>query len=362
MEKICIHDPLEINRLARSLIIDPHHIKQLRNAFYKQQKSADESLLELPADQRSRFAERVCFHVLDLHSQHDSSRDGASKLIFKTRRGFLIESVILRIATGRTVLCVSSQVGCAVRCSFCATGTMGMAHSLKASEILDQVVQANQILMAEGRSLRNVVFMGMGEPLHNESELYQVLEVMQSTHSLNLSPRHLLVSTVGIPDAMIRFAERFPRVGLALSLHSARQEIREQIIPLARHYSLATLRTVLIRLGQIQDRPVMIEYLLLKDINDGVNDIRALVEYLSGLNVHLNLIPYNPIENSSSLLGTEVTQRRWFAGQLRDAGFTVTLRYSLGADVAAACGQLVQRENKQILHLGHLNPRLSQSH
>ena len=260
--------------------------------------------------------------------------------------------VILRIATGRTVLCVSSQVGCAVRCTFCATGTMGIAHSLTPSKILDQVIQVNQLLQAEGRTLGNVVFMSMGEPLHNEDSLYQVLEVMTSTRCLNLSPRHLLVSTVGIPEAMIRCAERFPQVGLALSLHSARQGVREQIIPLARRYSLATLRGTLERVTALQTRPIMIEYLLLQEVNDTAEDVQALGEFLTGLPVHLNLIPYNPIEGESQLIGTDVAHRRLFAASMRDAGFTVTLRYSLGADIAAACGQLVQRENRQLLQMG----------
>src|SRR5205807_324616 len=150
-----------------------------RNAFYKKQQTAAEALLHIPMAQRDAF-EGVAFHVLELHGRHDSRLDGASKLIFRTARGQLIEAVILRIASGRTSLCISSQAGCAARCAFCATGYMGVAVQLTAAEILDQVVQVNQLLRAEGRTIRNVVFMGMGEPLHNEAAVFEAIEVLIS--------------------------------------------------------------------------------------------------------------------------------------------------------------------------------------
>ena len=150
----------------------------------------------------------------------------------------LIESVILRIATGRTTLCVSSQVGCAAACDFCATGKMGIARNLSPAEILDQVVQARQIAAAEGRTIRNLVFMGMGEPFHNEENLYATLAALAAPELFHHPPSRILISTVGLPDAMIRAARRFPEVHFALSLHSARQDVRERLIPLAARYSL----------------------------------------------------------------------------------------------------------------------------
>ena len=190
--------------------------------------------------------------------------DGAaSKLLFRTADGNLVETVILRIASGRTSLCVSSQVGCAARCGFCATGQMGIAVNLTRDEILDQVIQANELLRPEGRSIRNVVFMGMGEPLHNEPAVVEALEVLLSPQCFDLPPGRVIVSTVGIPDALARCAARFPRLGLALSLHSARQDVRERLIPLARRYTLPMLRSVLEQVTGQTGRRVMIEYLLL---------------------------------------------------------------------------------------------------
>ena len=175
-----IHDADALEALRGQYRVDPNHLRLVRNAFYKKHHTAEEALQPLPEPQRVTFGKEVAFHALELRSRHDSQRDGASKLLFRTARGHPIETVILRINSGRTSLCVSSQVGCAAHCAFCATGYMGIAHNLDRDEILDQVVQANQLLRPEGRAVRNVVFMGMGEPLHNEAAVYAAIDVLLS--------------------------------------------------------------------------------------------------------------------------------------------------------------------------------------
>jgi 23S rRNA (adenine2503-C2)-methyltransferase len=343
-----IFDFESLQEVRRRLRIEPGHLRRLRNAFFKKHLPADEVLAHLPEAQRAAFAAEVSFHTLTLHSRHDSQVDGASKLIFRTPRGHLIETVILRIASGRTALCVSSQVGCAAKCSFCATGHMGIAHNLSVAEILDQVAQANRLLRPEDRAVRNVVFMGMGEPLHTEDAVVAAAEMLQSPADFALAPGRVLISTVGIPDALVRVAHRLPQASFALSLHSARQEQREKIIPLARRYPLDQLRAAIQEVTTLQQRPLMIEYLLLDGVNDSADDLTALADYLTGLSVHINLIPYNPIEDAPHLHGTPPDRRHEFADSLEAAGFTVTIRYSLGADIAAACGQLVRRENRHL--------------
>jgi 23S rRNA (adenine2503-C2)-methyltransferase len=338
-----IHDIPALADLRAHARVEPGSVRRLRNAFYKKQLSAAESLARLPERERATIRAAIDFHALRLQSRHDSRLDGASKLLFQTAGGWLIESVVLRIASGRTTLCVSAQAGCAARCRFCATGYMGTAVNLTAAEILDQVVQANQLLRPEGRSIRNVVFMGMGEPLHNEAAVYQALDVLLAPDCFGFSPARVLLSTVGIPDAMERCAERFPRLGMALSLHSARQEQRERLMPLARRYPLERLRAAMDRVTALQRRPLLIEYLLLDGVNDADEDATALIGYLGGLAVHVNLIPYNPIAEAPQLRATPAPRRQRFAAALRSAGFTVTLRHSLGADIAAACGQLARR-------------------
>ena len=157
-----------------------------------------------------------------------------------------------------------------------------------------------------------------------------------------LTPRQVTVSTVGIPEAMIRFAVRFPRTSLALSLHSARQEIRQRLVPLAGRYPLDRLREALFQVTAAQGKTVLIEYLMLARLTDTAEDLDALTSFLEGIPVHINLIPYNPIVGAAELSGTPRDGRERFGEALKRRGFKVTLRYSLGADIAAACGQLVR--------------------
>jgi 23S rRNA (adenine2503-C2)-methyltransferase len=337
-----IHDAAGLEIIRKRVRLDPDQLRQLRNSFYKKKRSATEVLEVLPESPRQSFAADVAFHALELAGRHDSRVDGASKLLFRTAAGHTLETVILRIASGRTSLCVSSQVGCAARCEFCATGQMKLAVNLSQAEILDQLIQANQMLRSEERSVRNVVFMGMGEPLHNEAEVFAAIDVLLSPECFNIPSSRVVLSTVGIPDGIVRCAERFPRIGLALSLHSARQELRQRLIPLAKRFPLDMLKDALKEVTNRQRRKVMIEYLLLDGINDTADDLDALRDYLHDLPVHINLIPYNPIADAPNLHGTPHARRQAFAAALTKAGFLVTTRYSLGSDIAAACGQLAK--------------------
>jgi 23S rRNA (adenine2503-C2)-methyltransferase len=312
---------------------DPYRSKQFCNAFFKKGLPLDACLEKAP-----KLTGRLNFQCLGMIERHDSKIDGATKLVFQCLEdGSKIEAVILRIASGRTSLCISSQVGCAADCKFCATGKLGFIRNLTAAELCDQVRQARALLHEEGRTLRNVVVMGMGEPLRNEDNLFQCLEILRDVRFFNLSDNHLLVSTVGIPDAMVRFAERFPNIRLALSLHSARQEVRERIMPVAKFQTLEKLKAVFPMLGSTSG--FMVEYLMLKGINDGPADLAALIDLLAGTDAHINLIQFNPHPGAEFEPVSKET-REEFGKALRKAGFKTTLRYSLGDDIAAACGQL----------------------
>jgi len=346
--KISFYDSAGIESLRRELAVDPRVIARMRLAMWKKFLGAEAALKELPAPLREAFANRVEFYPLHLEQRLDSEEDGATKLVFITSTGKRVESVLLRAGTGRTALCISSQVGCAANCDFCATGKMGFVANLTAGEMLDQVVQAAEAVRDEGRSVRNIVLMGMGEPFHNESAVYQVLDTLIAGTGFNHPASRILISTVGIAEPMLRCAGRFPSVNLALSLHSVRQDVREQIIPLARKYPVEVLRETIAELNRLQSTSVMIEYLMLAGLNDSPDDAAELVDYLAGLDVHLNLIPYNPIEGAPHLVGSDRATRDAFANQLKAAGLTTTIRYSMGADIEAACGQLVQKiERKQ---------------
>lgn len=340
---ISIYDINGLEKLRSRNAVQPHRIKQFLNALFKKAQSKKEALATLPQPAQAVFADEIEFESLELLERHDSAIDAATKLIFRTHDGHLIESVILQPKTGRTSLCISSQVGCACACTFCATGQMGFTRNLTAAEILDQVAMAARLIQSEGREIRNVVFMGMGEPLHNMHHLFDALTILRAAPYFNYAGSRLMISTVGIPHAMKKFSIHFPEVNLALSLHSARQEVRESLMPMAKTYPLEQLRDALLQSSK--HATVMTEYLMLAGINDEEEDLLALEEYLHGIPAHINLIPFNEYEGCE-LKGSPVAVRQAFADRLKAAGFQTTLRYSLGSDISAACGQLVQQKNR----------------
>lgn len=336
---ISFFDESAIETLRSSCKLDPQPLRRWRNAFCKQAATVEEALGEIPAEARDQFRGQVRQNWLELVGRVDSTEDGATKLLFKTTDGYQVETVILRIQSGRTSLCVSTQVGCPVGCRFCATGQQGLFRNLAAEEILDQLLQANRLLKEEGRRIRNLVFMGMGEPLLNEPSLYRSLEVLRSTRYFDMPSSYITVSTAGIPEAMVRFFACYPDIGLALSLHSARQEVRERLIPVAKRFPLEALKAAYQRLPA--DRKLFIEYLLLDGLTDTEADVDALLQWCDGLTVHLNLIPYNPPpDGDPGLKPTSPARAREFAARLRPHLRAVTLRHSLGRDIIAACGQL----------------------
>ena len=332
-----VYDMDNLLRWAIAHGIGEHQLKRFRVAFFKKAQPLASCLEHIPLDRRGLFVESITFTTLTLAFQQDSRIDGATKLTFRTHDGHLVESVILRVASGRTSLCISSQVGCAANCAFCATGKLGLARNLTAAEILDQVTLAMRMVKTEGRTLRNVVFMGMGEPLHNEKHVYAALDILRDPRAFYLADRHIMVSTVGMVGAMTRFVERFPTLRLALSLHSARQDIRRELMPAGKSQTLEKLRKTFPTIGSAQ--PIMIEYVLLKGVNDGPEDIAALIDYVHGAEVHINLIQFNP-HPGAAFQPVSKAERENVAATLRRAGYTVTLRRSLGDDIAAACGQL----------------------
>jgi len=341
--KAAIHDFDSLTRIARAAKAPPEAVRRFGIRLYKKHAPLDEAMAALPEAAAERVRSGADLAPLALAERRDSRIDGATKLAFRTGDGRLIESVVLRFTTGRSSVCISTQVGCAADCAFCATGRMGLLRNLTAAEIVDQVLQAGRLLRAEDRRLRNLVFMGMGEPLHNERALHEAVAALRDVRRCGFTDRHIVVSTVGVPDAMVRFARAFPAVKLALSLHSARQEVRESIMPVARRHSLAQLRTALAEVAAIQGGRVMVEYLLLDGITDRDEDLEALRDYLDGIPVHINLIPYNTVEAASAIRGTPRERREAFGARLKRAGFRVTMRYSLGSDIDGACGQLVRR-------------------
>ena len=345
-----LFDADHVGRVRKDLRLEPGYVRKLRTAFFKHAQTPEQALESLPLETREAFAERVRFSVLEFDQRFDSRVDGATRLIFRTQNDGLDRESCLRAATGRVSLCISSQVGCAAACDFCATGRMGIAQNLTSEEILDQVAQANRLLREEERRVRNIVFMGMGEPFHNEEHLHRSLETLTQSDAFHHSPTRILISTVGITDTLLRTAKRFPQVNYAISLHATDQSTRESLIPLAKRYPLTDVRSCIQELNHLQSErtTVMIEYLMLQGINDSPKQAEQLLKWIKDLRVHINLIPYNQVAEAPHLEGSSRQSIETFGDILRSTGQPTTIRYSMGHDIEAACGQLVQHENRQV--------------
>ena len=271
------------------------------------------------------------------------STDGTIKYRFKTHDGKLIESVYMP-SPDRKTLCVSTQVGCAMGCRFCATATLGLLRNLTPSEIVGQVhavnaeVRKNEGISSTLRPLTNLVFMGMGEPLHNFENVKTSLQILQSEEGPNFSHRHLTVSTVGLVPMIERFALE-TQAKLAISLNASNDETRSKIMPINKKWNIAALMEACQQFPVKQGRRVTFEYVLMEGVNDSDVNAHELAALLQGVPAKVNLIQYN--ENPG--LGFQTTsdnRAETFRKILDDAGVTALIRQNRGRDIAAACGQL----------------------
>jgi 23S rRNA (adenine2503-C2)-methyltransferase len=289
-----------------------------------------EQMSNLPKALRARLAEQVPVSSLRVVETARSS-DGTVKTLFETRDGRPLEAVLMRYRDGRRSVCVSSQSGCPLTCSFCATGRMAFGRNLTASEILDQVLHFRRI-----EPLNHLVFMGMGEPLMN---LDAVLAACERLPDVGIATSHTTVSTVGWIPGIERLAREGPRVRLALSLHSAEGDVRSRLMPVNDRYPLADVLAACLRWREARRRRVYIEYLMLAGVNDDPDQALALAEALQPREAFkVNLIPYNP--TPGGLQGSSPQAIEEFRSTLQARGIPATVRLTRGRDIAAACGQL----------------------
>ena len=283
------------------------------------------------------------------------SQDGTRKWLIRLSCGNLIESVYIP-ASGRGTLCVSSQVGCTLACTFCATGYQGFNRNLDASEIIGQLWLANDRLARDlkGHAVTNVVMMGMGEPLANYKNVVTAMKLMRDDLSYGISWRRLTLSTAGIVPMIDKLREDC-HVSLAISLHATHDKLRSQLMPLNNKYPIADLLFACRRyIAHDKRRHITVEYVLLAGINDSVKDGVDLIALLRNLRAKVNLIPFNPFPGTHYLCSAKTVINR-FKKQLSDAGLVVTVRQTRGDDIIAACGQLVgkvkdrTRRTKQIV-------------
>ncbi len=274
-----------------------------------------------------------------------NSADGTVKIRFRLHDGHLIESVLIPVVRDdRYTVCVSSQVGCSLTCSFCATGKMRRIRNLTGAEIYDQVRLVNQLCEAQfGKPLTNVVYMGMGEPLLAYAPVMRSVDLITSPEGLGMSPRRLTISTAGIAKAILRLANDQSKVNLALSLHAPTDEQRSQIMPINDSNNLEILMQALEEYYRLTHNRISYEYIALRDFNDSEADAHALANLCRKFPVRVNIIEYNPVAGDSWQKSEPAVIDR-FAQILSERGVTVTIRRSRGKDIDAACGQLVIKD------------------
>jgi 23S rRNA (adenine2503-C2)-methyltransferase len=319
--------------------ISPYRADQVAQWLYARGIDDPSQMTDLPAELRERLAADYETRALRVRDPRVSA-DGTSKAALVTRDERVIEAVLIP-EEERTTLCVSTQVGCPLACSFCATGTLGLERNLGVAEIVEQVVRM-AALLPEGRRITNVVFMGMGEPLLNLANVVEAVRTLIHPKGFAMAPRRITVSTAGVVPRIAELLEQVP-VNLAVSLHAASDALRDELVPLNKKFPLATLFGALRGIPRLGRRhPIFFEYTLLAGVNDSGEDAQRLVALLQGVPAKVNLIPVNPHPGSPYRAPSpEVAER--FMGVLARAGLTVTLRRSRGADIDAACGQLALR-------------------
>jgi 23S rRNA (adenine2503-C2)-methyltransferase len=288
-----------------------------------------EAMTDVPVALRARLAEAVPFSTLTVAEQAHS-RDGTVKTLFHTADGRAVEAVLMRYRDGRRSLCLSSQSGCPLTCTFCATGAMRFGRNLTASEILDQALHFRRI-----EDVDHVVFMGMGEPMMN---LDHVLAACERLPDLGVTHRRTTISTVGWIPGIDRLAQCDMPIRLAFSLHAADDALRSQIMPVNDRYPLADVLAACRRWHAARRRPVFVEYVMLAGVNDRYEQAVALAKLLDPKVFKVNLIPYNP--SGSPYDGSRPPAIEVFRAALEEHGLRATVRLTRGRDIAAACGQL----------------------
>jgi 23S rRNA (adenine2503-C2)-methyltransferase len=288
-----------------------------------------DEMTNLPAGLRGTLARDVPFSTLEVE-QEAHARDGTAKTLFRTRDGHPVEAVLMRYRDGRRSLCLSSQSGCPLTCTFCATGQMAFGRNLTASEILDQALHFRRL-----EPVDHAVFMGMGEPMLN---LDAVIDAARALPDVGITSRRTTISTVGWLPGLRRFVDAVTEpVRLALSLHAPTDELRTELMPVNARYPLADVLAECMRYYQLRRRKVFVEYVMLAGVNDRVEQAGALAELLDPKVFKVNLIPYNP---TGMFAGSTRKAIAAFKDVLATARVPVTVRLTRGRDIAAACGQL----------------------
>ena len=330
--------PEELRSLILEKGLPAFRAKQIYEWIHARQASGYEEMTNLPAKLRAELAEEYPLVTAKLIDRQISSIDGTQKYLFEMPDGCLVESVFMRYRFGNSV-CISSQVGCRMGCSFCASTLHGLVRSLSASEMLEQIYA---IIRETKESVSHIVVMGMGEPLDNYDNLIRFIHLLTGPEGLNLSQRSVTVSTCGIVPNIYRLAEEGLHITLALSLHAATDEQRKRIMPIANRYTIEELMKACGVYYQKTGRQITFEYSLIRGVNDNRADAQGLTKLAKPLKAHINLIPVNPVRERG-YEHPDNAHVQAFKKELENNGVNVSIRRALGKDIEGACGQLRNR-------------------
>ena len=330
----------ELQKIVVDLGEKKYRAEQIFSWIYKENVTSFDEMENLPLALRETLKEKFDLHIFKIIIKQES-KDGTKKYLFDLLDGNAIESVLMEYKHGYTI-CVSSQVGCKMGCKFCASTGVKFARSLEAGEIVEQLQAVER---DTGIKISNVVFMGIGEPLDNFDNVLKAVELINNPKGINIGARHISISTSGIVPRIYELADKNLQCTLSISLHSASNEKRSEMMPINKKYNIEELMKACRYYIEKTNRRISFEYALAKENNDNLEDAKALVKLLRGMICHVNLIPINKIDNGKFSKSTNENIIK-FRDYLNDHGIVATIRRELGSDIDAACGQLRKKEVK----------------
>ena len=331
----------EIGTALKELGQPAFRAKQVFSWLHKGVRSYDE-MTNLPKALRERLAETYPLHTPKVVRRQESKKDGTIQFLWELSDGKCVETVLMRYHYGNTV-CISTEVGCRMGCAFCASTIGGLVRRLEPYEILDQVL----FTQAEsGLPISHIVLKGIGEPLDNFDNVMRFLELVNHPDGMNISMRHISLSTCGLVPMIDRLAEKKLQISLAISLHGPNDEIRNRIMPVNKAYPMDMLLAACRRYYEATSRRIHFEYAMIDGLNDREADARELLQRLKGMQAHVNMIPLNHVEESPLKPSTRQAVQR-FQKILEDGGIPATVRRTLGGDIDASCGQLRRKYTKE---------------
>jgi len=314
--------------------------KQVYTWLHKGVRSYEE-MTNLPKALRDTLAEKYPINAPEVVRKQESKKDGTIKYLWKLSDGNCVETVLMRYHYGNTV-CISTEVGCAMGCAFCASTIGGLVRRLEPYEMLDEVLFTQ---VDSGLPISRIVLMGIGEPLDNFDNVMRFLELVNSEDGMNISMRHISLSTCGLIPKIDALAEKKLQISLAISLHGPNNEIRSKVMPVNKAYPIEPLLECCRRYYDATSRRIHFEYAMIDGVNDSEENARELLRRLKGLPAHFNLIPLNHVEESPLKPSSRAAVAR-FQKILEDGGITATVRRTLGSDIDASCGQLRRKYTK----------------